>query len=116
MNPNCVERRDSTVAPQALHLMNNGMIQQLTEHFAHRVIHEAGDDPTRRVERIWWIALGRPPGAQEREIAVNALRDLANTWSKHLPAGKGGQAEASRKALTTFCHTIMNSAAFLYLD
>ena len=31
MNPNCLERRDSTVAPQALHLMNNGMVQQLAE-------------------------------------------------------------------------------------
>src|SRR5262249_1095161 len=28
MNPNCLERRDSTVAPQALYLMNNGMVQQ----------------------------------------------------------------------------------------
>ena len=34
MNPNCIERRDSTVAPQALHLMNNGMVRELAEHFA----------------------------------------------------------------------------------
>ena len=31
MNPNCIERRDSTVAPQALHLLNNAMVDQLAE-------------------------------------------------------------------------------------
>ena len=31
MNPNCLERRDSTVAPQALHLLNNGMVEQLAD-------------------------------------------------------------------------------------
>ena len=42
MNPNCIERRDSTVAPQALHLMNNGMVQQLAEQFAQRVLARSG--------------------------------------------------------------------------
>jgi hypothetical protein len=111
MNPNCLERRDSTVAPQALHLMNNGMVQQLAEHFARRVIREAGDDPAHRVERIWWLAMSRPPSDEEKRIGVNALHDLAITWRKHLPADK-----AEEKALTTFCHTILNSAGFLYVD
>jgi len=43
MNPNCLERRDSTVAPQALHLMNNGMVDQLAEQFAQRVSREGRD-------------------------------------------------------------------------
>ena len=37
MNPNCSERRNSTVVVQALHLMNSGMIQNLAEDFARRV-------------------------------------------------------------------------------
>ena len=61
MNPNCIERRDSTVAPQALHLMNNGMVEQLAEHFAERVRREAGTDPAQQVERVYLIALSRPP-------------------------------------------------------
>src|SRR5262249_14172917 len=36
MSPNCLERRDSTVAPQALHLLNNGMVRRLAEGFAER--------------------------------------------------------------------------------
>src|SRR5207249_1686568 len=42
MNPNCIERRDSTVATQALHLMNNRLVQDLAEHFAENVQKQAG--------------------------------------------------------------------------
>ena len=61
MNPNCLERRDSTVAPQALHLMNNGTVHKLAEQFAQHVSGEAGTDPANRIERIYWLAIGRPP-------------------------------------------------------
>jgi hypothetical protein len=116
MNPNCLERRESTVAPQALYMMNNAMIQQLAEDFAARVSREAGADPAGQVERVYLIALGRPAGADEREAGVAALRKFAEAWVKQQPAGKADRDEAGRKALATYCHAVMNSAAFLYVD
>src|SRR5262249_8640886 len=89
-NPHRVERRNSTVAPQALHLMNNGMVHRLAESFAQRVRREAGDDPARQVERVYLIALSRPPGREEKEIALAALGRL--------------RATAKDRALTAFCH------------
>jgi mono/diheme cytochrome c family protein len=115
MNPNCLERHDSTVAPQALHLMNNGMVHELAGHFARRVQREAGDDPPNQVERVCWIALGRPPTKEEKAIGVDALIRLAEEWSKH-PAGRGKPDEARLKALTTYCHAIVSSAELLYVD
>src|SRR2546428_5910016 len=41
MTPNCVDRVDSTVATQALHLMNNGMVDDLAGSLAKRVEREA---------------------------------------------------------------------------
>ncbi len=116
MNPNCLERRDSTVAPQALHLLNNGMIHQLAEHFAERVRREAGPDRMKRVERVYWIAMSRAPSVEEKEIGVEALRRLTERWEKHLAAAKTDPDAAGRKAMATFCHAIMNSAGFLYVD
>jgi hypothetical protein len=116
MNPNCLERRESTVAPQALYLMNNGMIQRLAEDFAGRVSREAGPDPARQVERVYWIALSRAPSDEEKEVGSNALRKLTDTWARHQAAGKPERDAAERKALTTFCHAVMNSAGFLYVD
>src|SRR5262249_5590983 len=68
MNPNCIERRDSTVAPQALHLMNNGMVHQIAEAFARRVLLEAGSEPAEQIDRVYLIALGRSPSNEERKV------------------------------------------------
>jgi len=117
MNPNCVERRDSTVAPQALHLMNNGMVQRLAEHFARRVSREAGTDPAKRIERVYLIALSRYPSDEEKQVGLAALGKLNDQWARHLAAsGKPDKEAVGLQALTTFCHAIMNSASFLYVD
>jgi hypothetical protein len=110
MNPNCVERRDSTVAPQALHLLNNGMIHDLAGKFAARVAREAGSDRAKRIESVYMIALSRPPSSEEMKIAREALARLAEEWAKT------DKANAEEKALVSFCHAIVNSAAFLYVD
>jgi hypothetical protein len=110
MNPNCLERRESTVAPQALYLMNNGMILRLAEDFAARVSREAGTDPASQVEYVYLVALGRPPTDEEKEAGVAALKRFAGAWAGH-QAGT-----AAMKGLTTYCHAIKNSAAFLYVD
>src|SRR5262249_31651395 len=117
MNPNCLERRESTVAPQALHLMNGGMLHQLAEHFADRVQAEVGTVPAKQIERVYLIALGRLPSDEEREIGLAALQRLADTWARHVsPAALADRTSANHKALATYCHAIMNSAAFLYVD
>src|SRR5437660_647539 len=102
MNPNCLERRESTVAPQALHLMNNGMVYHLAEDFAARVSHEAGTDRAKQIEKVYLIALGRPPSDEEKELGVRALRKFADRWG----TSKRDHATVGQKALTTYCHAI----------
>lgn len=117
MNPNCIERRDSTVAPQALHLMNNAMVGQLAESFAKRVGQEAGNSPTAQVEKMYWIAISRPPTEGEKGLAVKAIEELTAQWQKHLEiAGKPNPDEARLKGLAQVCHAMMNSASFLFVD
>src|SRR5579863_8627785 len=53
MSPNCVDRSISVIAPQALHMMNDGMIAKLAESFAGRVRKEAGADIEKQVERAY---------------------------------------------------------------
>jgi hypothetical protein len=63
------------------------------------------------------IALGRPPDANEEAACVQTLAKLTEQWAKKLQAaGAPAPQEAERRALTTICHTIMNSAMFLYID
>jgi mono/diheme cytochrome c family protein len=113
MNPNCLERRDSTVAPQALYLSNNAMIDRLADQFAKRVIAEAGTDPAVGVEHIYWIALSRAPSSSEKDIGVAAIKSLADEWTK---AGRMDPTTVRLRSLTGYCHAMLNSAGFLFVD
>ena len=122
MIPNCVERPDSTVASQALHLFNDSMIRTLADDFASRVVQEAGDQPYRQIERSYQLALGRMPSNTERNIGLDALQELTRLWEQKLDKlNKKNKADRntntpSQQALATYCHTLLNSAAFLYID
>ena len=70
----CSERASSTVAPQALLLMNNAEILLQAKFFAQRVIHEAGHKPTAQVERAFQLALGRTPRGSELWRSSNRTR------------------------------------------
>ncbi|MDA0810164.1 MAG: PSD1 and planctomycete cytochrome C domain-containing protein [Planctomycetota bacterium] len=122
MNPNCVERPDSTVASQALHLLNNGMVRDLTVKFAQRIERKAGDDRYRQVEHVYQDALSRKPTSEETQLALEALSQLTAEWearraeSVSKPTNEKESPSVETKALANFCHVIMNSAEFLFVD
>ena len=107
LNPACLERSRSNVATQALHLLNDGMVRKLADYFATRIEKEAGPVPQREIEQAYWIALNRPPSDEEKRASLEGLAKLSQ-----LAAGQ----QADHKALAKFCHMIVNSAAFLYID
>lgn len=113
MNPNCLERRDSLVAPQALYMLNNKMVYELAESFAQRIENEVGDEVSGQIDRAHLIALCRTPGDEERKLSSAALERLREQWSKNPSTDS---AKARHLALTTYCHALLNSAAFLYFD
>ena len=93
---NSIDRRNrTTIAPQALILMNNQMVLFQAEKFAERVAREAGADPAAQVKRAVWLALGRPADAID------------------LKRGAAFIAE-SPKGLAEFCHVLLNLNEFLY--
>ncbi len=116
MNPNCVERGESMVAPQALHLMNNGMVFELAERFATRVLQGAGPDTSKQIDRVYWISLSRLPSDEEKQIGLDILSQLTTHWTEQQAAGQQDLAAAEFRALTAYCHAILNSANFLFVD
>ena len=80
------------------------MVRRMSEWFGKRVEREAGPDPQRQVEQAYWIALSRPPSAEEKDLALTALAELRRIEPAQL------------SALSELCHTILNTAAFMYID
>ena len=110
MTPNCLERVESTVVPQALHLLNDPTVRGLADSLAERVRREAGSDPARRIEQAYWIVLNRPPTPEEQSVSRQALEKLEKSVEN------AGGREVAEQALAKFCHTLLNSAGFLYID
>ena len=105
------------VAPLALYLMNNSMVLELAEHFAARVIREVDSDASKQIERVYFIALSRGPTDEELQIGLETLGQLQADWTKQLSTnGQPDPTMVQSKSLTAYCHAIMNSASFLFVD
>ena len=85
----------TTVAPQALLLLNNKFIEQQATAFAERVRQEVGAEWQDQVDRAFRVALGRRPDAGELAVAEGLLR-------------RGG--------LESICRVILNLNEFVYVD
>ena len=119
LKPNCLRRTKSTVASQALQMMNSGILRANSRYMAGRIIDAAGEDPAALVERVYLTALGRPPSAEERTDGVSTLTELTKAWGRRLEEQvpmEPKRMKARWLALAALCHTVLNSAEFLYID
>jgi hypothetical protein len=99
-NPDAaVEGRDvSTVAPQALFLLNHEFVLTQAKHLAERVIRDEPKDEEARVKRLFRLVFARSPSADEVKLA----RQLV----------KPGTSDAWRD----LTHVLLCSNEFVYLD
>jgi len=95
------------VAPQALFLMNSGFVRARSEGFAKRLLDDTSLSDTQRVERAYLMALTRTPDAAELDAALSYVANL----SKRL----GGE-NAHAKAWQSFCHVLLATNEFIYLN
>jgi Protein of unknown function (DUF1553)/Protein of unknown function (DUF1549)/Planctomycete cytochrome C len=65
------ERSNTTIAPQALHLMNNPQVRAAAKSMAGRVL--AADGTEAAVARAYRLALARDPTTEERAAALEFL-------------------------------------------
>jgi hypothetical protein len=69
------QRAVTTVAPQALFLMNHPFVHEQAKHAAERLLAEPAADDDARIERAYRRALGRPPTERERVLARQFVND-----------------------------------------
>jgi len=119
MTPNCVERRQSQVPTQALQMMNGTDVWEHSRYMAGRLMDEIGTDPDEQVEAVFLRTLSRRPSHEEKEDSLVALKTFGEMWPTRLakdrdPAPVGWKSRWL--ALASFCHTMLNSAEFSFID
>jgi hypothetical protein len=70
----CPQRSTSTVAPQALSLLNNPLAIEAAQALAARVQAESGDDVSQQIDGAFAIALQRTPTDDERRSCAAFLQ------------------------------------------
>ena len=118
----CPRRNVTTVAPQALQLLNNKFVIGQSVLFAGRVRDEAGKNPAAEIDRAFRLALGRPPEPGESHAAEAFLQRQEQYHQKRsrvlLDQGTDpDQIPAPDKsALIDFCHSLLNVNEFVYVN
>lgn len=100
----CSRRNNTVTAGQALELLNNELVLEWAQAFARRVRNDAGMSTASQIERAYRLAFSRPPSQEETRAALAFL----NRHEKF-----AGDKEAS---FVDFCHMLLNSNEFVYLN
>ena len=103
-NATCAKRSRSTVAPQALALLNSELSLSLAETLANRITREA-TAANQQVELAFQLVLGRRPTGEELGWSNDFLREESQA-----------NQEDRRSSLHRLCLALFNANEFLYVD
>jgi hypothetical protein len=105
-------RNDTTVASQALFLMNHPFVREQSLHLAKRLLNDEKASDADRVSLGFRLALGRDPRGEEVKDVFTFL-DRYET----LAAEKGRKPEDARLAAwQSFCQTLLCRNEFLFVE
>ncbi|MBI3821944.1 MAG: DUF1553 domain-containing protein, partial [Planctomycetes bacterium] len=104
---NCTRREISTVASQALTLLNSDFMTKKAEAFADRVLKEGAKEPASHALRL---AFARSPTDAESRLFATFLEQQTQHHAKATPA------EARRRAVADLCHMLLSANEFAYID
>jgi uncharacterized protein DUF1553 len=110
----CSRRSNTTVAPQALALLNDPFIRDRARDFARRVLAESGAEPSACVDRAFRLSISRAPNETERQASIEFLErqiQQRGTLNSDLSAE-----EVRLRALTNLCQGLFSLNEFVYID
>jgi hypothetical protein len=119
-------RRDVTTSPiQALTLLNSAPAMEWAQGLAGRVLTAGGADREVQVATAYRLAYARPPRAEEwktafdflkRHRAIIAARAAAGGTLASVSALPAGVDAVDAATLVDFCHMLINSNEFVYVN
>ncbi len=108
----CARRNVTITATQSLLLLNGEFPLKQAAAFEKRLASQASASGLERIRAAYQFAYGRLPTSAEETLAENYL----GTASDDSAVSKPEQSEADRSRWVDFCHVLLNSSEFLYVD
>jgi len=114
MHESCAKRPQTTIAPQALMLLNSDLVMNAARGFAQRLLETTShSDLPELVRRAYLLAYGRKPQPGETRAAVEFLQQQEAVIAE---TGPKSELSARERAVIDFCHALLNSNAFLFVE
>jgi cytochrome c553 len=110
----CGRRMNTTVAPQALALLNDSFVRMRAEELAKRLQASAGSEVDAQIRAAFQLCLSRTPATDELADArafISAQIDVRTQRD-----AKQSPAAAQQLALTDFCQSLFGLNEFIYVD
>lgn len=101
-------RPETTVATQALFLMNSPFVKQQAGKLAQRLSKDEPINELARINRLYLLTVNRPAAADEIETARAFLDQCAKDFAK--------AKNARQEAWTQLCHAVLGSNNFLFRE
>jgi cytochrome c553 len=96
------KRMATTVAPQALFLLNDEFVRNQAKHLSERLLREVPDDETARLSHAYRLLFARSPSVEEIEVC----RELLTAAASH----------GTEAAWRELAHVLLCSNEFVYVD
>ena len=112
MHNSCSRRLNTTTAPQALLMLNSELALERARQWSLRLREHHGPDLERLIAAAYAGAWGRSADADEVAGGVLFVRRATSLYR----AGGTSSEDAGAAALTDFCHALLNTNEFAFID
>lgn len=106
------DRSTTTVAPQALLMMNSDFVAKASSDLATRLLSQQQADDTRRISEMYQLAYGRDVTPEEVEQSKSFVAEI----EKALQPTEPDPANRHRRAWATLCQVVLAANEFIYLQ
>lgn len=106
------KRETTTVAPQALFMMNSKLVLQETKKLAAALLADPQRDDAERVRQMYEKGYGRLPTALEIERALAYV----GRYTEHAEAKSTTPAESRLQAWQSLCRALLAANEFVYIE
>lgn len=104
-------RASTTVAPQALFMLNSHLIENASHRMAEQIQHETALSPEQKIQKLFLKAYGRQPTEMEINKSLHFLDDV----EQELQAETKSSEQRITRAWQVLCQSFLASSEFIYL-
>ncbi|WP_232100804.1 PSD1 and planctomycete cytochrome C domain-containing protein [Gimesia fumaroli] len=104
-------RSSTTVAPQALFLLNSHLVEEASQRMADTILSQTALSPEQKIQHLFLKSFGRLPSELEVSKSLQFLDEL----EKDLQAEQSDSEKRIHRSWQVLCQSIFASSEFIYL-